>query len=211
MIRGDMMDFYPIMLKLAGKRIVVVGGGKVAERKITGLIGTGANICVIAPEASPEIERMSKDGKIVWTAKNFSNDDIEGAFMIFAATNDRELNQYIKGIAETWQLVTVADDPVESDFQVPARVQRGRLTIAVSTGGASPVLARKIRDQLTQEFDEPFEGYLEFLFAARQQILQEVADPSLKNKLLKMIVSPQFLNSKKREAEFEALYKELTE
>lgn len=202
---------YPIMLKLAGKKIVVVGGGKVAERKILGLIDTKANITVVAPEISSELQQLAKAGKIDWLAKTFLIEDIEGAFMVFAATNDKSLNQKIKETAKSCSLITIADDPEGSDFQVPAKVQRGRLTIAVSTGGASPTLARKIRDQFKQEFDERYEGYLNFLFTARQQIVNEVQDPSLKSKLLNQIVTPEFLNSKNRMANFQALYKELTQ
>jgi precorrin-2 dehydrogenase/sirohydrochlorin ferrochelatase len=129
--------------------------------------------------------------------------------MVFAATNDKELNQKIKDATEARSLITIADDPDGSDFHVPAKIQRGRLTVAVSTGGASPTLARKIRDQLEQEFDERYEDYLNFLFAARQQILEEVENPSLKRKLLNQIVSPEFLNSKNRLTDFQALFKEL--
>jgi precorrin-2 dehydrogenase/sirohydrochlorin ferrochelatase len=197
------------MLKLAGKKVVVVGGGRVAERKISGLINTNANITVVAPKISMEIQQLVENGKIVWLAKSFSIEDIEGAFMVFAATNEKDLNQMIKDAAEVCTLVTIADGPEESDFHVPAKVQRGRLTVAVSTGGASPTLARKIRSQLEQEFDERYEGYLNFLFAARQQILEEVEDPSLKSKLLNQIVNPEFLYSHDRLADFQALYKEL--
>jgi precorrin-2 dehydrogenase/sirohydrochlorin ferrochelatase len=206
-----MESFYPVMLKLARKKIIVVGGGKVAERKIFGLIDTKASITVVSPEISSELQRLVKAGEIDWLAKNFSIEDIEGAFMIFAATNDKELNQEIKEAAKTCPLITIADDPEGSDFQVPAKVERGRLTIAVSTGGASPTLARKLRDQLEQEFDERYEEYLNFLFTARQKIVKEIQDPSLKSKLLNQIVTSEFLNSKNRLADFQALYEELTQ
>jgi precorrin-2 dehydrogenase/sirohydrochlorin ferrochelatase len=205
-----MEAFYPIMLKLAGKKIVVVGGGKVAERKILGLIDTKANITVVAPEISSELQQLAKTGEIDWLTKTFSTEDIEGSFMVFAATNDKELNQRIKESAKECPLVTIADDPEGSNFQVPAKVERGKLTIAVSTGGASPTLARKIRDQFKQEFDERYGDYLNFLFEARQQIVKEVQDPLLKSKLLNQIVSPEFLDSKNRMADFQALYLELT-
>lgn len=193
---------YPIMLRLEGKKVVVVGGGKVAERKVTGLLGTGSCIIVISPNATDELRGLANSGKIEWLEKSFSKQDIEGAFLIFAATNDKALNQSIKMASSEQQLVTIADDPEGSDFHVPSHIQRGRLSIAVSTGGASPTLAGKIREQLEHQFDERFEDYLEFLFSARQRILNEVKDSSRKGKILTAITSEKFLNSQNREADF---------
>jgi precorrin-2 dehydrogenase / sirohydrochlorin ferrochelatase len=193
---------YPIMLKLEGKKAVVVGGGKVAERKVTGLLGTGSHITVISPNTTDELKRLASCGRIEWLEKSFSKEDLDGAFLIFAATNDNEVNQYIKMAASDQQLVTIADDPEGSDFHVPSHIQRGRLSIAVSTGGASPTLARKIREQLENQFDEGFEEYLEFLFSARQRVLKEVKNATRKRKMLSAIASREFLNSQDREAEF---------
>ncbi|HJV31190.1 MAG TPA: NAD(P)-binding protein [Bacillales bacterium] len=201
-----MTSNYPIMLRLEGKRIVVVGGGKVAERKVSGLLGTGATIEVISPNLTDELERLAQDGQIQWFQKSFSIEDIDQAFMIFAATNDSNINQLIKKAAGAHQLITIADDPDNSDFHVPAQVKRGRLTIAVSTGGASPILAGKITKQLSCEFDEQYEEYVEFLYWARRKILNEVTDPSVKKKLLTEIVSPKFLYSDNREADFVSLF-----
>jgi precorrin-2 dehydrogenase/sirohydrochlorin ferrochelatase len=203
-------SFYPIMLQLAGKKVAVIGGGKVAERKVTGLLGTGALITVISPDATEELKKLADEGKIVWQPTPFSPADVKDALLIFAATNDNQLNQLVKASAEQHQLVTVADAPEESDFHLPSKLKRGRLTIAVSTGGASPMLARKIRANLEQQFDQSYEDYLEFLFAKRQWILKEVADPDLKRKLLIAIVSEEFLTSGSREEDFQRLYEELS-
>ena len=200
---------YPIMLQLDGIKVVVIGGGRVAERKVRGLLGTGAQVVVISPEATGEIQTLFLDGKIVWEKKFFSAEDLRGAALIFAATDDKDINQSVKSLAEKQQLVTVADDPDISDFHLPAHVQRGRLSIAVSTGGASPTLAKKLRAELEQLFDERYEEYLEFLFTARQWILKEVKDPALKRKLLTAMVSEDFLNSQNRAEDFQRLYEEL--
>jgi precorrin-2 dehydrogenase / sirohydrochlorin ferrochelatase len=197
---------YPIMLRLEGKKIVVVGGGKVAERKVAGLIGTGANIEVVSPNVTAELEKLAFDGKIQWLQKSFSTEDINQAFMIFAVTNDSNINQLIKKAAGAHQLITIADDPENSDFHVPAQVKRGRLTIAVSTGGASPILAGKITKQLACEFDEQYEEYVEFLYWARRKILNEVTDPSVKKQLLTGILNTKFLYSDNREADFVSLF-----
>jgi precorrin-2 dehydrogenase / sirohydrochlorin ferrochelatase len=196
------------MLKLEGKKVVVIGGGRVAERKVTGLLGTGPLITVISPQATDKLKGLASGGLIEWLEKSFSKEDIKGAFLIFAATNDNVLNQSIKMAASNQQLVTIADDPEGSDFHVPSHIQRGRLSIAVSTGGASPTLARKIREQLEHQFDDQFEEYLEFLFSARQRILKEVKDPSRKGKILTAIASEEFFNSQEREADLSRLLQE---
>jgi len=200
---------YPIMLQLDGKKVVVIGGGKVAERKVIGLLGTGAQVIVVSPQATKEIQTLFLDGKIVWLKKFFSGEDLQDAALIFAATDDKDLNQSVKSLAGVHQLVTIADDPDHSDFHLPAHVQRGRLSIAVSTGGASPILAKKLRAELEQQFDERYAEYIDFLFAARQWILKEVEDPSIKRKLLTVIVSEDFLNSQNRAEDFRRLYEEL--
>jgi len=199
---------YPIMLQLAEKKVVVIGGGRVAERKVRGLLGTGAHIAVISPEATGEIQTLALEGKIVWEKKFFSAEDLQGAALIFAATDNKDINRLVKSSAEKHQLVTIADDPDRSDFHLPAHVQRGRLSIAVSTGGASPTLAKNLKAQLDQQFDERYEEYLEFLFKARQWILQEVEDPALKRKLLTAIVSEDLLNSQNRTEDLRRLYEE---
>jgi len=200
---------YPIMLQLDGKKVVVIGGGKVAERKVHGLLGTGARIIVISPEATMELQTLFGDGRIDWKKKLFSAEDLQDAALIFAATDDRDINRTVKSLAGKHQLVTIADDPDLSDFHLPAHVQRGRLSIAVSTGGASPTLAKKVREVLEQQFDERYDEYLEFLYTTRQWILMEVDDPALKRKLLTAIVSKEFLNSQNRAADFRRLYQEL--
>ncbi|WHY86760.1 NAD(P)-binding protein [Neobacillus novalis] len=205
-----MSSNYPIMLRLEGKRVVVVGGGKVADRKISGLLGTGARLVVISPEATEELRGLFHAGKIEWVQRQFSNRDLQGAFMVFAATNDKVLNLSIKDSAEPHQLVMVVDDPEESDFHLPSVFHRGRLSIAVSTGGASPTLAKKIRGQLVRQFDVTYEDYLDFLFEKRKWIIKEVADTALKSRLLTAIASDEFLNSNDREGDFRRLYQELT-
>ncbi|WP_066249769.1 precorrin-2 dehydrogenase/sirohydrochlorin ferrochelatase family protein [Neobacillus drentensis] len=200
---------YPVTLRLVGKKVVIVGGGKVAERKVKGLLDTGAEVVVISPEATDEIQGLHREGVIVWKQKSAALSDMDDAFMIFAATNNPQLNQSIKKMAGAHQLVTIADDPGGSIFHVPAHFRRGQLSIAVSTGGASPTLASKIREQLEDQFDDSYESYLEFLSSKRKWILKEVEDASLKRKLLKTIVSSDFLTSANREDDFIRLYEAL--
>jgi precorrin-2 dehydrogenase / sirohydrochlorin ferrochelatase len=204
-----MKSGYPVILRLEGKTVIVVGGGKVAERKVKGLLGTGAEIVVVSPEATVEIQRLHGDGKIGWKQKPFSASDLDDAFMIFAATDNREINQQVKSSAAPHQLVTMADHPEGSTFHVPAHFRRGHLSIAISTGGVSPTLASRIREQFAQQFDDSYEAYLDFLYSKRKWILKEVDNTVLKRKLLTTIVSSEFLTSTDREQDFINLYQAL--
>ncbi|MBO0959288.1 siroheme synthase [Neobacillus sp. MM2021_6] len=204
-----MSSNYPIMIQLEGKKVVVVGGGKVAERKVSGLLVSGARIVMISPKATEKLQELFEAGKIEWLQRPFCDVDLKGAFMVFAATNDSRVNQLIKESVEPHQLVMIVDDPDGSDFHLPAVVYRGRLSIAVSTGGASPTLSKKIRAQLEREFDDKYAEYLEFLFMKRKWIIGEVADPALKRSLLTAIVSDDFLHSLDREGDFQRLYEGL--
>jgi precorrin-2 dehydrogenase/sirohydrochlorin ferrochelatase len=204
-----MNSYYPIMLDLEGKKVVVVGGGRVAERKVNGLLETGAYIFLISPNVTEGLKNLSAEGKINWEQGVFSVESIKNAFMIFAVTNDKKTNHRIKAAAAAHQLVMMADNPRESDFHVPSHFQQGRLNIAISTGGASPILASRIREQLEEQFDETYSEFLEFLFTTRQWILNEVTDAYMKRKLLTAIASEDFLNSQDRAGDLEKLYTQL--
>lgn len=200
------MALYPINLRLTNKKVVVVGGGLVAERKVMGLIGTGAEIVVISPEVTKRLEDLAKQVQIQWVPKTFTEEDISLALLIFAATDHPAVNQAIKKAAGPNQLVTIADDPDHSDFHVPGKIQRGKLCLTVSTSGASPTLTQKIRERLEEEFAEQYEQYVEFLDWARRKILIEVEEPRLKKQLLKSIVSNEFLESENRKEKFLKMY-----
>ncbi|SFB23458.1 MULTISPECIES: NAD(P)-binding protein [unclassified Bacillus (in: firmicutes)] len=200
---------YPIMLQLKNKKVVVIGGGAIAERKVLGLLPEKAKITVVSPTVTAELLKLAEAKNIQWHEKRFLKEDIQDAFLIFAATDDPSLNSEIKLAAKEGQLVYMADHPDEADFKNPSLLKRGRLTITVSTDGASPILAKKIKQQLESQFDERYESYLDFLFQKRQWILKEIENPALKRKLLIAIAQHEFFQTDNREAEFEVLYGEL--
>lgn len=147
------MTFYPVNLKIAGRLCVVVGGGLVALRKIRSLLYCGARIRVISPVAVAEIRTLAQEGDIVWKERRYESGDLEGAFLVFAATNQPDVQQKVALEArEHGVLLNSADDPGACDFQVPAQVRRGDLLLTIATGGASPALAKQIRKQLQREF-----------------------------------------------------------
>lgn len=200
---------YPIMLDLTNKQVVVIGGGKVAERKIRGLIEAKANVVVVAPEITALIQRLVDEGALVWRKKCFSREDIKEAFLIIAATNERGVNESVAQAARPHQLINVVDNPTQSNFYVPSTVRRGKLTIAVSTGGASPILAAKIRREIAEKYDENYENYIDFLYECRQYILRNVSDSKKKQQLLQVITDESFRKTENWEEEFQKLFKRI--
>lgn len=199
---------YSMNLRISGRNAVVIGGGKVAHRKVLGLLDAGAKVKVVSPELTSELMGLAAAGEISWQLGQYTKKDLEGALLVIAATNDNETNLEVKKDASPHQLVNLADNPEQSDFQVPSVMQRGKLMIAVSTSGASPVLAKKICGQLEQTFDEQYVSYLEFLAVSRKEIKAAVKDETVKRKLLREIAEESFLVSDQREERFAMLLKE---
>ena len=159
-----MNEPYPINLILKNKQVTVIGGGKVAERKITSLIDTGAKITVIAPEATEKIKSLAEGKRLVFKQKNFSDDDIEGSFLVFVSTDSNEVNHRVSRVArEKGILVNCVDTPEECAFFVPSFFRRGSLTLAVSTGGKIPALAKKISRELQISYGEVFAEYVDLI------------------------------------------------
>jgi precorrin-2 dehydrogenase/sirohydrochlorin ferrochelatase len=143
------IDGYPVVLRLAGRPCVVVGGGAVATRKIAGLRQAGADILVVAPDVSPNIARLAEEGALRLVARSFEPGDLDGSILVVAATDARNINRAVAEAArERRILVNVADDPGACDYSVPALVRRKDITLAISTGGRSPAFARNLREQL---------------------------------------------------------------
>ena len=144
-----MTSYYPVYLNLRGRRCVIVGGGTVAEGKISRLLDSGADICVVSPDATPGIRQFVADGNVRWEQRKYEKGDLDGAFIAIAATNVREVNRRIfEEAEERGVMLNAVDDPPNCSFIAPSIVQRGPVTVAISTGGVSPALARKLRESL---------------------------------------------------------------
>ncbi len=156
---------YPLFMDVSGSRCVVVGGGGVASRKVRGLLESGARVVVVSPEVSSEIEAMD----VTVERRPYAPGDLAGASLAFAATDRREVNAAVAREAkENGIPVNVADRPAEGDFALPSVLRRGGLQVAVSTGGASPALARKIRAAMEPSFVAEWAGIVERFRAARE-------------------------------------------
>lgn len=166
------MKYYPILLDLDGKLCVVVGGGRVAERKVRTLLQTGAVVRVISPQLTFALERLKEKGEIIHFQRSFRSGDLHGAFLAIAATNERRANDRVFDLAVNQRIpVNVVDDPAHSTFIVPSLVQRGDLLIAISTSGQSPALARALRQKLQKEIGPEYIFLLKLLGAVRKKIL----------------------------------------
>jgi precorrin-2 dehydrogenase / sirohydrochlorin ferrochelatase len=159
---------YPIFLDLAGRRTVVVGGGPVALRKARSLADAGARVCAVAPEFLPA---FAEDPRLECLKQPYAPEHVAGAFLVIAATEDETVNaRAATDAAEAGALVNVVDRPSLCDFIVPSVLERGRLTVAVSTGGAAPSLARRLRERLEQEFGPEYATYLDVMDEVRGQV-----------------------------------------
>ena len=169
--RANRSPMFPIFLDLAGRRCVVIGAGSVAEQKIRGLVAAGARLRVIAPHATPYIERLARARKISWQRREFAAGDLEGALLVVAATNSPATHAKIYREARRGNILcNVVDVPHECDFYYPAVVRRGSLQIAISTGGKSPALAQRLRRHLDSQLSPDYSGWVAELGRKRRRV-----------------------------------------
>lgn len=148
------MAYYPLCLEMAGRRCLVVGGGPVAERKVAGLLEAGARLTVVSPAVTARLADWARAERIRLIGREYAASDLVGHSVVFVATDDGRVNADVARDARAAVvLVNAADDPAHCDFILPAVLRRGELTVAVSTGGASPALARTVRDELDAYLD----------------------------------------------------------
>jgi precorrin-2 dehydrogenase/sirohydrochlorin ferrochelatase len=168
------LPYYPISLSIRGKKCVVVGGGQVALRKVEALLACGADIEVIGTDTCPELTELKARGQIVVLHRRYRPGDLRKAFMAIAATDSSDINQQVVNEARQKSvLVNVVDDPADSDFIVPSCLRRGRVTIAVSTDGKSPALARKIRTRLEKDFGEEYASLVNLISEVRAEVKRQ--------------------------------------
>lgn len=166
----DMLEtpVYIACLRLSGRRCLVVGGGDVGLEKIEGLLACGGEVHLVAPEACAEVETLAEEGSISWDRKVYEPSDLEGAFMVIAATDDSEVNIGIYDDAEgRAMLVNVVDVPPLCNFILPAIVRSGALAIAISTQGASPALAKRMKREIAENFGDAYAELAVILNEAR--------------------------------------------
>src|SRR3954447_10840821 len=160
--------FYIACLRLRGRRCVVIGGGEVGLEKVEGLLACDAAVTLISPEAQPELVQLALEGSIRWEQRGYQSADLDGALIAIAATDDTDLNIRVFEVAEARSmLVNVVDVPPLCNFILPAIVRNGPLAIAISTAGASPALAKRMKREIAAAFGEPYAELAAILNDAR--------------------------------------------
>jgi precorrin-2 dehydrogenase len=190
------MNLFPIFLKLTGRRCLVVGGGAIGEGKIAALLEAGADPTVVAPEVTEKVRQWASAAKIAWRARPFSPADLEGAFLVVAATSRPEVNDLVfREARQRGTLCNVVDDPERCDFYYPAVLRRGRLQIAISTGGLSPALAQRLRQELEHQFSTDYAAWLEELGNIRRCLISTQLDASHRRRWLHRLASREAFGS----------------
>jgi precorrin-2 dehydrogenase / sirohydrochlorin ferrochelatase len=149
--------FYIACLRLSGRRCLVVGGGEVGLEKVEGLLACDADVTLVAPRAVPELEQLAREGSIRWEQRTYEPADLDGSFLAIASTDDTDVNIRVYEDAEARaMLVNIVDVPPLCNFILPAIVRTGPLAIAISTAGASPALAKRMKREIAEAYGEPY-------------------------------------------------------
>jgi precorrin-2 dehydrogenase/sirohydrochlorin ferrochelatase len=173
------MRYLPIFLDVSGRECVVVGGGEVAARKVESLLESGAVVTVVSPQLTPSLEAVVSGGRANHVARDYQRGDIRGCVLVYAATNDPKLHRELAAEARALGIaLNVVDVPELCTFIAPAVIKRGALQIAVSTSGASPAFAARLRRELEDQFGAEYALTLEVLRAARRRLHADEIDPA---------------------------------
>lgn len=166
------MKTYPLFALIEDRSCLVVGGGPVGERKVRDLLTAGARVTLVSRELTPGLGQLAVQGRIRYVPGDFRPAHLEGMILVIGATDDQQVNALVSAAAQArGLLVNIVDQPELCTFIVPAQVRRGPLTLAVSTGGASPALARRLREELEERFGADYALYLRILKALRDRVL----------------------------------------
>lgn len=195
------MSLLPIFVKLRDRLVVVVGGGGVAEGKMEGLFAAAARVRIVAPQVTPAIAQWITQGEVEWLAKKFAPADLDGAYLVIAATSALGVNEAVFREADARGILCNAADDIEHcHFYYGSVVQRGDLQIAISTNGKSPALAQRLRVQLEKQFGPEYELWLEWLGAMRELLRAGDDSADSKRVLLHHLASQPMFERFLREA-----------
>lgn len=188
------MALFPVFLNLKNRNCLVIGGGPVAERKVQNLIECQARVHLVSPQLTPGLAVMTESGKLDWKDRVYQSSDLDDMFMVFIATNQENVNQAVsRACQERGILVNAVDDPPNCNFFVPSVVRRQSLAIAISTEGKSPLLARRLREELEELIPDDYGDFVEILGKAREFVKETVPDIEARRKIFETLVSQDMI------------------
>lgn len=189
-MNGKMPRYYPINLVLKNRICVVIGAGEVAERKVRSLLECGARVLVVSPSITAGLRALSKKKKIAYKKKSADLKDLNGAYLVIAATADRMINSRLSRYCRKKNiLINVVDCPDECSFILPSMIRRGGLTISISTDGISPALSKKIRQDLEKRFGAEYAEYLRAMKKIRPRALKKIKNRRLRKTFFRKMLN----------------------
>lgn len=207
------MRYYPVYLDLKGWDVTVIGGGKVAERKVRTLILSEARVTVISPDLTAGLKKLVEAGKVRYIKRRYRKGDLDHAMMILVATDDRSANEEIaSSIKGANALINIADIPDKSSFILPSIIERGDLLISISTSGKSPAFAKQIRRELEKTFGREYKLFTDILGHVRKRLLEDIPSEKRRRSIFQRLVKSDILKLLKNGKRFEAelLIKDIT-
>src|SRR5689334_3694531 len=189
-----MNTYYPVYIQLRQQPCVVIGGGKIAEGKVEGLLAAEANVTVVSPDLTPRLYELAQAKRISYVARMYQPGDLTGAFMVICATDQTEINHQVWQEANSnRQLVNVVDDTPRCNFIAPSILRQGDLTIAISTSGKAPALAVRLKERLQREIGPEYERFLELAGELREPLARNVPDFETRKVLWYKLVDSEIL------------------
>jgi siroheme synthase-like protein len=186
------LGLFPVFLKLKGRRCLVVGAGTVAEAKVRSLLEGGEDVHVVGPRATETLQQWAGEGKLVWHSRSFEPSDLDGMFLVVAATSSRQLNERVyQEAARRRVLCNAVDDPAHCDFYYGAVARSGPLQIAISTSGCSPALAQRLKREFEKQFGPEYGAWVEQLGKTRRRLLARSMGSKRRQRLLHRLASEE--------------------
>jgi len=191
-----MNTYYPVYIQLLEQPCTVIGGGKIAEGKVEGLLTAEANVTVISPNLTLRLHELAEEKQITYVARAYQPGDLMGAFMVICATDQAEINHQVwQEASANRQLVNVVDDTPRCNFIAPSILRKGDLTIAISTSGKAPALAVRLRERLQRELGSEYERFLELAGELREPLARNVPDFETRKALWYELVDSEILDA----------------
>ncbi len=189
------MQYYPVSLDVKNRKCLVVGGGGVGTRKVMTLLDCGAKVTVVSPDVRENLLELADSGLLILEKRHYRETDLAGMFLVIGTTDDEELNRQISMDAENLNMLcNIADRPEVCNFILPSIVNRGDLTISISTSGKSPALAKRLRIELEEQFGDEYAGLLRLMGAIREKLLSQKHEPEAHKQLFEQVISRGLLD-----------------